>query len=76
MNSKELAKERTEMADERTLLAYIRTGLSLFIFGIVIHKLYPESIYSGKIFVVSIIGGVLLLFWGIVRFFYFLRRIE
>ncbi|MBF0331387.1 MAG: DUF202 domain-containing protein [Candidatus Omnitrophica bacterium] len=55
---------RTALANERTLLAYIRTALSLMIFGMAIIKFFPEEVLL-VLFGWAFLGcGAVLLIWG------------
>ena len=62
------------MADDRTLLAYIRTALSIFIFGVVILKFFPNFPNIFIIFITSIILGLVILAIGIVEFLFFRKE--
>ena len=58
-------KLRTALANERTLLAYIRTTLSAWIFGMAAVKFFPENILMVWLGWGAIAGGAIILFWGI-----------
>ena len=58
-------KFRATLANERTLLAYIRTTLSAWIFGMAAVKLFPENILMAWLGWGAIVSGALILFWGI-----------
>ena len=63
-----LAQQRTLLANERTLLAYGRTTLGLFAFAV----LYPRirtAPYVSFLSTTSFILGVVLLFFGLYRFY-------
>jgi putative membrane protein len=57
------------MANERTVLAYIRTALSILVFGVAVHKFYAESPLSSYIFPLSVIFGLAIIFYGFLRFY-------
>ena len=60
---------RTNLANERTLLAYIRTSLTAFIFGLgVIEFVEPNLKFVGLIFI--FISFIVL----ILGFYHFIRR--
>ncbi|WP_125041167.1 DUF202 domain-containing protein [Bacteroides faecalis] len=73
MNDKELilrdhlAVERTRLANERTLFAYIRTSFYLLTAGIGILQIQSISRLGGLAWV-CIISGIVLFFFGFVRF--------
>lgn len=70
-----LARERTSLANERTFLAYVRTALSLIVLGIVlIHFSQEPSIALFGVFASA--AGILVLSWGLWRFFQKRARIE
>lgn len=57
---------RTALANERTFLAYVRTALSAWIFGLGAIKFFPEQpsvILTGWLVIVA---GTLILAWGLV----------
>ncbi len=58
-------KLRTALANERTLLAYIRTALSAWIFGMAAVKFFPGNILMSWLGWGVIVSGVIILFWGI-----------
>jgi len=58
-------KLRTALANERTLLAYIRTALSAWIFGMAAVKFFSENILMVWLGWGAIVSGVIILFWGI-----------
>ena len=78
---KEPAKEnldqlRTALANERTLLAYIRTALSMIVFGMAAVKFFPDipgMVWAGWC---AIAGGVVLLAWGVVHCGKISRRLK
>lgn len=76
MGQEDLAKERTELADERTLLSYVRTSLSVYVFAIVVEKFYPGNIYAHLIFLMCILFGTTLLFFGAIRFAQTLKKLK
>ena len=57
-------KLRTELANERTLLAYIRTALSAWIFGMAAVKFFPESFIMICLGWIAMAGGIMILLWG------------
>lgn len=63
----ELDKLRTVLANERTLLAYIRTALSAWIFGMAAVKFFPEHPSVVALGWAAIIVGAMILIWGTVR---------
>jgi putative membrane protein len=63
----ELDKLRTVLANERTLLAYIRTTLSAWIFGMAAVKFFPEHPTVIGLGWVAIAAGTMILVWGTVR---------
>ncbi|NCO97007.1 MAG: DUF202 domain-containing protein [Candidatus Aenigmarchaeota archaeon] len=70
-----LAQYRTDLANERTLLAYWRTSFSLFVLGIFLVKFLPSAHFI--IFgVIAIALGVLLFFYGIMRFLDYKKKIN
>ena len=72
ISHKKLAQERTILANERNTLAYIRTGLSSFVLGIALIKLFEEHIkyvYAGY---GAAILGLIFIVLGIV--YYPLRK--
>ncbi|MDD4907919.1 MAG: DUF202 domain-containing protein [Candidatus Omnitrophica bacterium] len=60
-------KLRTALANERTLLAYIRTTLSAWIFGMAAVKFFPEYFLMVCLGWGAIVSGVIILFWGIAQ---------
>lgn len=58
-------KIRTALANERTLLAYIRTTLSAWIFGMAAVKFFPGNFLMVWLGWGAIAIGVVILFWGI-----------
>lgn len=62
----ELDKLRTILANERTLLAYIRTALSAWIFGMAGIKFFPEQPFIISLGWAAIAAGTVILLWGIV----------
>jgi putative membrane protein len=64
-------KLRTALANERTLLAYIRTALSAWIFGMAAVKFFPENVLIVSFGWVVSISGTLILFLG---FYYSKKR--
>ena len=63
----ELDKLRTVLANERTLLAYIRTALSAWIFGMAAVKFFSENSLIVALGWVAVAAGIVILFWGIVQ---------
>ena len=66
---KELALERTRLANERTFLAYVRTALSLIAGGVVVLQYLaegPEHILAGWLLIAS---GAAAFVVGVARFF-------
>ena len=71
----ELALDRTHLANERTLLAYLRSGMALFIAGItIIH--FSEAGWFALAGVACIPGGIVFATVGIARFRAMGRRIR
>lgn len=70
-----LALDRTHLANERTLLSYLRTGLYLVVFATAVFKLemLEEMRWLGSI---SVVLGVLVAVFGVIRFFKASKRIE
>jgi uncharacterized membrane protein YidH (DUF202 family) len=60
-------KLRTALANERTLLAYIRTALSAWIFGMAAVKFFPENILMIWLGWGAIVSGAIILLWGIAQ---------
>ena len=58
-------KLRTTLANERTLLAYIRTALSAWIFGMAAVKFFPENFPIVCLGWVASACGMIILFWGV-----------
>lgn len=63
-----LAIERTKLANVRTLFAYVRTALYLLTAGIGIFQIDSISHLDGLAWV-CIISGILLFFFGFIRYF-------
>lgn len=57
-------KLRTVLANERTLLAYIRTALSAWIFGMAAIKFFAESPLMVALGWTSVVSGIVILAWG------------
>jgi len=56
-----LDQRRTALVNERTLLAYVRTCLSILIFGTAFYKFFENNPYSETVFIVSAsISGIML----------------
>jgi uncharacterized membrane protein YidH (DUF202 family) len=55
------------LANERTMLAYIRTALSAWIFGLAVIKLFTDNFLIVCLGWVVAAGGVFILFWGILE---------
>ena len=72
----ELEKERTMMADDRTLLSFVRTSLSIFIFGIFLIKFFPEVPNIFLIFVLTIVFGIVVMVVGTVEYLIFRKEIN
>ena len=70
-----LDRERTRMANERTILAYVRTSLSLLVFGVAVNKFYPPGPFSTGVFIITIFLAVLIILYGIIRFISSIRKI-
>ncbi len=64
----EMDRLRTSLANERTLLAYIRTALTLLIFGAGAIKFFPDNPAALASGLIILVGGVLVLAWGINHF--------
>jgi len=62
-----LAAERNRLANERTLLAYVRTALAMIVSGTGFSK-YLDSPVERLLFIAFIPIGILVLFFGIIRF--------
>lgn len=60
----DLDRMRTILANERTLLAYIRTALSMMIFGMAVIKFFSEQRLTLVLGWVFLVGGIILLIWG------------
>lgn len=60
-------KLRTDLANERTLLAYIRTALSSWIFGLAAIKLFPDNALIVFLGWGVSICGILVLVWGVIQ---------
>ena len=58
-------KLRTMLANERTMLAYIRTALSAWIFGLAAIKLFADNFLIVCLGWVVAVGGIFILLWGI-----------
>jgi putative membrane protein len=58
-------KLRTMLANERTMLAYIRTALSAWIFGLAAVKLFSDNFLIVCLGWIVAVSGVIILFWGI-----------
>jgi len=58
-------KLRTSLANERTLLAYIRTTLSAWIFGMAALKFFPDDILMICLGSGALLAGFIILFLGI-----------
>jgi len=67
MTKENLDQLRTALANERTLLAYIRTALSIVVFGMAAVKFFPESPMVVRLGWCAIAGGVAILAWGVVH---------
>lgn len=59
---------RTRLANERTLLAYIRTALASWIFGLAVIKLFSGNFIFVSLGWMVIVSGTAILFWGILKF--------
>ena len=64
----DLDQLRTILANERTLLAYIRTALSAWIFGMAAVKFFSENFLLVCLGWFVTVGGTVILFWGIWQF--------
>ncbi len=64
----DLDQLRTILANERTLLAYIRTALSAWIFGMAAVKFFSENFILVCLGWFVTVGGTVILFWGIWQF--------
>ncbi len=62
-----LARERTLMANERTLLAYVRTSLAMIVAGATLINFFRLE-WIRTIGFALIPAGLILLFWGLVRY--------
>ncbi len=70
-----LAQDRTHLANERTLLAYWRTALAFLVLGAFLIKFLP-SMYSIITATISIIFGIGLFFYGVIRFLSYKEKIN
>ena len=61
-------KLRTTLANERMLLAYIRTALSLLIFGMAVIKFFPEQLFLVFLGWILLFCGIAVLGWGSFHF--------
>lgn len=59
---------RTSLANERTLLAYIRTALAMFVFGMGAIKFFTDVLFIVYLGWIFIICGILLSLWGAYQF--------
>ncbi|MBI2452173.1 DUF202 domain-containing protein [Candidatus Pacearchaeota archaeon] len=64
----ELSKERTLMSNERTMLSYVRTGLTAFVLGFGLIKLFAETRGALLWGYVAILVGILFIVVGIVHY--------
>jgi len=62
-----LAADRTNLSNERTLLAYVRTGLSLFGVGATFIRFFDRAVFSAVGWVL-LVAGIACLAAGVVRF--------
>jgi len=69
------SKNRTRLSNERTLLSYLRTALAFFILGAFLIKLVPTNFFI-TIGIVSIIFGIVILIYGVRRFFHLKKIIN
>ena len=65
---KRLAQERTILANERNTLAYIRTGFGAFALGIVLIKLFEDSLTYAYLGYGAVIVGILFIALGIIYY--------
>ena len=72
VSHKLLAQERTVLANERNTLAYIRTGLSAFIFGLGLIKLFENKVLVVYVGWGAIFLGLIFIVLGLV--YYPLRK--
>jgi len=71
-----MAKERTMLSNERTLLAYIRTGLSAFLLGFGMIKLFDGFNFFFYLGWVSVAAGIFFIGWGLKKHVKEIRRIR
>ncbi len=69
-----LAAARTRMANERTLLTYVRTGLALLGFGLVLIQLHP--VRARGLGYGAIAAAAVAMLVGVARFRYHSRQID
>ncbi len=70
-----LAQDRTHLANERTLLAYWRTALAFLALGAFLIKFVP-SIYSVILALASILSGVVLSIYGMIKHLKYRKKIN
>jgi len=70
-----LARDRTHLANERTLLAYWRTALAFLVSGAFIIK-FSSSIYLMVLALVSVLFGVELFIYSIIKCFKYKAKIN
>ena len=58
-------KLRTTLANERTVLAYVRTALSAWIFGMAAIKFFWENFFIVSVGWGVAVGGLVILLWGL-----------
>ena len=74
MNSDELSRIRTHMANERTFLAYVRTALAFLAAGAgMIHFFQSPIVHDAGWFI--LVAGVFISVIGVIRFVAVKRRI-
>ncbi len=61
-------KLRTVLANERTLLAYIRTVLSAWIFGMAAVKFFADNFLIVLLGWIVIAAGTIVFLWGMIQY--------
>ncbi|ODR79721.1 hypothetical protein BG842_15035 [Haladaptatus sp. W1] len=71
-----LVREQTHLARERTILAHIRTGISMFIFGTVIVGFFSDKDFATELGSIAIAVGMLFFLGGWISYARSNRRIR